>query len=339
MISLTIYIMNRIQRTMVPTDRVVRRGDFIQSSASSVDPATKTVKLTNGKEVKYDVLVIATGSRNFSPGDAPVSVTTKDGLSQYYNSIRDKIIKSKSVVIVGTGAVGLELASEIREFGQAGAKIALVSRASRILAEPGMKYREKGLRVLEDDLVKLKIDVILQDEVASHPLPADLAEAIPVVETPGGVTLKSGKKIDCDLLIFAVGSRVNTKFLPSQWLDPATGEVLVDQKTLQLLADPNIFAVGDIAKLPFAKRGYFAGEDGKVVAKNVVQVLHGKKPTNKIQRMNVIFINLGSNGGRGLLPIGTLGPKMTTMLKSKDLFVNQFWKAIAPNHDVPKATF
>jgi len=330
------YACDRTERSLIPIEKVLTNGTVAQTTAKSINYQAKKVVLENGKELSYDALVIATGSRNFSPGDAPRSVTSKEGLVAYFSDIRAAISKTKNVVIVGSGAVGIELAGEIREYGQKGAKITIVSRSKQILND-GMKYRESGIAAILKDLAKLEINLINGDEVASHPLPANLAEASPIVQTPEGVTLKSGKKIPCDLLIFATGSVLNTEFLPTEWLDNSTKEVVVDQKTLLVQGQANVFAVGDIAKLPSAKRGYFASEDAKVVAKNVIQVLKGAKPSNKIQRMNMIVLTLGSKGGRVLLPFTTLGPKIASMAKSKDLFVKMFWGQIAPGMTPPKA--
>lgn len=324
-----------VERALIPTDKLVGYGTLVRGKAKSVNAAAKTVTLEDGTELKFDALVIATGSRNVSPGDLPKSATTKEAAAKYFAEMKSALTSTKNVVIVGSGAVAIELASEIREFGQTGAKITLVTRAKQILTD-GIKYRPSGIKTLEKDLKGLNVDIIYEDEVVSHTLDGkDLGEVSPLVKTPEGVTLKSGKKIASDLLVYAVGSKLNTEFLPADWLDKGTGEVIVDGKTLQVVGHSNIFAVGDIAKAGTAKRGYFAGEDGKVVAKNVVQVLAGKAPTNKIQRMDMIAVNLGSKGGRVLLPFMTLGPWMTANMKSKKLFAEKFWGDIATGAKVP----
>lgn len=319
---------------MVPTEHLLEKGTIIRGSAKTVNPETKIVMLDNGYELSYDALVIATGSRNVSPGDPPSSIRKKSDLIKYFASIKEAISDAKNIVIIGSGAVAIELAGEIREYGQPNAKITLVSRSHRILMD-GAEYRENGIKAIESDLKRLGVQVLLEDEVASHPVTEDLKEVTPFVHTPEGVTLKSGKKIESDLLFYAIGNILNTEFLPQEWLDPETKEVIVDTKTLQLKSYPDIFAVGDIAKTSHAKRAYFASEDGKVVAKNVLQVLAGKKATNKIKRMDMIIINIGSQGGRTLLPIGTFGPWLTKSFKSKSLFAERYWATIAPGAKIP----
>ena len=177
--------------------------------------------------------------------------------------------------------------------------------------------------------------MISDSEVASHLPPADLMEGNPVVQTPDGVVLKSGRKIPCDLLLFALGARVNTSFLPKEWLDKTTGEVLVDQKTLQLLANKDVFCIGDAAKLDGPKRGYFAQKDADVGVANVLQVLNGEQPTHKIQRMTGIMVNLGSSKGQLILPIITFGHWAIRWIKGKDLFTTNAWSSFAKDETCP----
>jgi len=316
--------------------RAIRQENLIQSIAISVNTSDRTVSLANGQILPYDGLVIATGARNFSPAEPPINVNDRKGTVAYFETIGKALLKAKSVVIVGSGSVGLELAGELREFGQPGVKITVVSRSKQILTEP-MKFKQSGIETILRDLKNLKIDVINSDEVASHPLPRDLIKAHPVVETPQGVNLRSGKHLDCELLVFTVGTQLNTGFLPSDWVDKITGEVLVDEETLQLQAHKNIFAVGDVAKTGTSKRAYFAGVDGAVVAANIAQVLQGQQPTNKISRMNAMLLTLGSTGGRLLLPYLTLGPCISAKLKSQELGTRTLWADLAPGLTLPQS--
>ena len=319
---------------MITLEKATGGTTVIRSTATGVDPTAKTVTMADGKVIPYDVLVVATGSRNLSPGEPPVSVTDKKGTSAYYETMRQALTKTKSVVIVGTGAVGVELAGEIHEFGQKGVKITLVGRAPQILTE-SFKYKEGGIQRIMDDLHKLGVEVLNGEEVTSHPMPENVKDASPLVPTPQGVTLKSGRKIDSDLLVFAAGSKINSSFLPVNWVDQTTHDLIVDTKTLQLKANKSVFCVGDVAKVESPKRGYFANEDAKVVAANVVQVLKGQEPTHKIQRMAMAIITLGSHGGRMLLPFGTLGPRTTRLVKSKGLFTKGMWGSFASGVAVP----
>lgn len=79
-----------------------------------------TIHPTEGKEIqqKYDILVIATGSRSAAPGP------WKDSLQGYEHSIKTlhetqaAVAKAKTIVIGGGGATGVETASEIKyEYG------------------------------------------------------------------------------------------------------------------------------------------------------------------------------------------------------------------------------
>jgi NADH dehydrogenase FAD-containing subunit len=323
-----------IDRVLVPNSKIVHHGKFIESAATSVDPSAKTVTLANGETVKWDVLVIATGSRNVSPAEPGVNVVTKEETRAFYQKVGGQLTKAKNVVVVGNGSVGLELAGEIHEFGQKGVKVTVVGRGATIMAES--KYSESALKKVTTYLKTIDVEVLNGEEVSSPALDMDLMTGFPIMETPSGVTLKSGKTIPCDLLVFAAGSQVNTGFLPAEWVDKTTKDVLSDPKTLRLLSRNDVFAVGDCAAtVGGVKRGYFAEVDGKICAKNVIQVLNGKEPTGAISRMSLVALSLGPSHGFLILPIMTLGHWVTKSFKSKDLFVSRVWKNLSPGSAVP----
>ena len=70
-------------------------GTFIQNLATTVDANKKTVTLANGQALGYDALIIATGSRNFSPAEPPASVTDRKGTLAYLNSTREQLCQGE----------------------------------------------------------------------------------------------------------------------------------------------------------------------------------------------------------------------------------------------------
>jgi len=325
------------QRTMVPLSKLLKNGKLVQGTVVSVDPKSKTVVLEDGQKLSWDVLCIASGSRNFSPGEPPVNVNTKAGTEAYYKSMHAALAATKNVVIVGTGPVGIEMAGEIIAYGQKGVKITLVSKSSQILDAPN-PLSKGNISSVTQMLAKAKVEVILKDEVVSETFPEDLSVASPLVQTPNGVKLRSGKHIPCDLLVYAVGSKVVTNFLPSEWLDPISHEILVDDQTLRVKGLYDVFGMGDAVKIPFTKMGYTGAEDAKVVAANVIEVVQGKAPTHKIKRMGaMMLIPFGPKQGRVLLPFGTMGNWSASKAKGKGLFTNMVWGTFAPGLHAPPA--
>ncbi|KAG0222331.1 hypothetical protein BGW42_006680, partial [Actinomortierella wolfii] len=67
-----------------------------------------------GNQIEYEYLIYATGARHPEPGNLN-DCDTKEGAIARLKEYQEKIKKSTKVLIVGGGAVGMELATEIRE--------------------------------------------------------------------------------------------------------------------------------------------------------------------------------------------------------------------------------
>jgi NADH dehydrogenase FAD-containing subunit len=325
---------NWIPRALVPLTKLMKQGKLSHGTVVSIDPAGKTVTLEDGQSLPWDILLIASGSRNFSPAEPPLSVTTKEGTHAYYTQMHAALAATKNVVIVGSGPVGIEIAGELKAFGQANVKITLVTRSKTLL--PGPKLTKSNLQSLASLLKKEQVEVVYEDEVVSEPFPKDLSSDVPIVQTPNGVRLKSGKEIKCDLLVYTTGSNVNTSFIPKEWLDAKTGEVVVDEKTLKLAIRDDVFCVGDAAKTNYTKLGYIATEDGKIVAANIIQACEGKKPSKQVSRPSaMMLVPFGPSKGRVMLPFITLGNYMASTLKGAGLFAKMTWGTYAPGLTPP----
>ena len=64
------------------------------------------------KRIPYSQLVIATGCSGPFPGKCPPDMKSRD-LIQLYEQYTDELKRAKSIVVVGGGAVGVEMAGEI----------------------------------------------------------------------------------------------------------------------------------------------------------------------------------------------------------------------------------
>lgn len=322
-------------RTLPPVGKhTLQKTKFVYSAATGVDPATRTVTLEDGTTLQYNVLVIATGSRNFSPAEAPTGVNTVQGTKDYWQGMQNEIGQAKRICIVGTGPVGIELAGEILDaFPET--KLTLVGKEANVLGN-AKGVRPSGVQSVEKLLTSSRVDLRLSETVESHSLPEDMSSASPVVNTPEGVTLGSGAHVDCDLLIWAIGGSPNVGFVPSEWMAKGNREVNTDPHTLLVNGTTNVFAVGDVAHTNSTKLGYLATQDGSVVAENVKAVLEGKEPKKTIGRsMMLMLVPFGENKGRLLLPFFTLGNSVASWIKGKDLFTLRIWKDM----ENPASTF
>jgi len=195
-----------------------------------LDADRRVVRLDAGDALPYDGLVIATGSRAARlGGESSPELTVRSAADAVH--LRGRLAGAPGVVVIGSGPLGMELASGCRARG---CEVTLVSRGrplSRLLGDHlGAAFtdaaRAHGVRVLTTG--------------ATH------VEASKVGAT---VTLGDGSTVGADLVVSAVGDRPNT-----EWLDDAgllrDGLLAVD--TRGRLSD-RIVSAGDVAAFPTAR--------------------------------------------------------------------------------------
>ncbi len=245
---------------------------FRLGSLTGVDRVNKTVQLaashdaarreiTPAQSLSYDTLVIAVGSQTNDFGTLGAAEHTikldSPAAAKYFNArlvnacLRAQTLprvegKSMlSVVIVGGGATGVELAAELhsaaRVMGNYGfeninpekdLQIVLVEAGPRLLAQ----LPERLGNAAENELRKLAIDVFTSEKV------------IEVKE--GSVIMASGRVIDSTLTVWAAGVKA-ADFLGAlggaQKLEVNRLNQLVVNSNLQTSLDPDIYAFGDCA--------------------------------------------------------------------------------------------
>ena len=156
----------------------------------------KTVKIDDGTAVPYDKLMVATGSRPFVP---PI-----DGLDEVDNKFTfmtiddalalDKALTSESrVLIVGAGLIGLKCAEAVADRVGSLVVVDMADRVMPTVLRPGAAKR------VQDHLEEAGMQFYLSDTVVRF--------------ENNAAHLKSGKAIDFDVLVMAVGVRPNTELV------------------------------------------------------------------------------------------------------------------------------
>jgi len=299
-------------RTFMEYDQLfTKNGSFMLGTATSIEKHANggEVVLKDGARVKFDVLVLAPGSR----WEGPLSFPDTDLKSQQWiKESRARFSAAKEVVLVGGGAVGSEFAGEIKD-AYPDTKVTIVHGDSQVLNKA---YPDKFRRALEKSLRERGVEFVFNDYV----------DVIP--ETPvSQVTTRKGKVIKADLVVTTRGSRPNTAFLSS--LGPKTltskGHVKI-RPTLQLLAHSDIFALGDVLDVEEQKQAGKVHAHAKVVAANVLSVLEDKEPKSVYKgSIEMIVVTNGKKGGVSYFGVlwGLLfGAWFTSFVKSKGLLVS-----------------
>ncbi|HEY2582666.1 MAG TPA: molybdopterin-dependent oxidoreductase [Mucilaginibacter sp.] len=220
-------------------------------SIEKIDRTKKLVTDSRGIKTPYDVLLIATGSRAAVPKNVPSlpGIFTMRSRNDADN-FKKHIPRNAHVVIVGGGLLGLEMAASLREIG---VKITIIQRVSRFL---NRQLDALGSQLLHEEMIDQGCDIYFDDEVQLFYGRSKLT----------GIGLKSGRKINCDAMILAIGTTPNMELARGCGLECKRG-VIVNER-LQT-NDPDIYAIGEIAEFEGTLYGITAAaeQQAEVVAK------------------------------------------------------------------------
>jgi ferredoxin-nitrate reductase len=217
-----------------------RQGEFesmqvrlsLENDITSIHRKEKYVVDKYGDRHYYDKLIIATGSRANIPKDAPVHLPGVFTMRTRYDadSLKRFLRPDGSVLIIGGGLLGLELAASLREID---IHVSILQLGSRLMER---QIDNISGQLLLDFIEEKEIRVYLNDQVES-------------IETNKGESLRahlrSGKQLDADAIVYAVGTKPNIEFAQEAGLESARGMIVNDY--LQT-SDPEIFAIGEIAE-------------------------------------------------------------------------------------------
>ncbi|MGN6638086.1 MAG: molybdopterin-dependent oxidoreductase, partial [Mucilaginibacter sp.] len=220
-------------------------------SIEKIDRANKQVTDSRGLKSSYDVLILATGSRPATPKNVPSlpGIFTMRSRTDADN-FRKHLPSGGHVVVVGGGLLGLEMAAALREMDT---RVTIIHRTSRFLNK---QLDALGSQLLSDEMADQGCDIYYNDEVQLYYGRSRLT----------GIGLRSGRKIDCDAMIIAIGTSPNIELARNCALDCKRG-VIVNER--MQTSDPDIYAVGEIAEHDGNLYGFTAAAEhqAEVVAK------------------------------------------------------------------------
>jgi NADPH-dependent 2,4-dienoyl-CoA reductase/sulfur reductase-like enzyme len=206
-------------RARLPQATDLNAGWVLGVPAVALHPEAGEVELADGRVIRYDGLVIATGTRAAPGGPGAVTLRSLDDAI----AIRDQLRPGRRVTVLGGGFLGNEIAAVAR---QRGCEVQLVIR--------------QALPLLP---------------AVGEPVAALIAE----LHRRAGVVLRPGQQAEptewsADLVIAATGSVPNTEWLRGSGLLPAADGLLCDQWLRPLRAAgnvvPDIVAAGDVVRWP-----------------------------------------------------------------------------------------
>lgn len=321
----SIAVSDYVRRCCIPYSGILRnRFGQVKCAAKSVDPKAQCVMLSDGRQLFYDIVFIATGSSSPMPGKHPFFKV--DEIVEAYNYIQGKVAPAKHVVVIGGGPVGVELAGEIAAAFPDGSKsITIVNSAPWLLNDPNVlpKLRAK----VERDLLDMGVRIVHNDRLK---VPVDLYAPQQTLVTERGVSLVA------DVVLLAIGLTVNNALVKEHFELDERGRLCVDPC---LLAEGyrNVFAAGDLCNTKETKLGYVAALQGQLVAQNIILLSKhmlnfapsDTYPLNVYQEStsHIMFVTLGPDVGACQLPGGFVcGSLVSAPIKSRNLFLPRYWK-------------
>lgn len=248
---------------------------LLGKEVNALDGRRKAISLSDGGEISADSILIATGA-------SPVLPEIEGVHSQGVFTLRtladaDRLLDHapSRVVILGTGAVGIELSVALK---RKGADVTLIGR-SRVMSRlftPAIS--EKIREILEENGVRVLLGQTIRG------IYGDPVEGVRTEH----------EDVPCDAVIIALGTIPNTQFINADEIAlSARGAVVVDEHLRTSLED--IYAAGECADsvdVLSGERGVnltwpAAIEQGKIAAMNMI----GRKRTYRGSlSLNVIHV-------------------------------------------------
>lgn len=236
---------------------------LLSSPAAGIDPADHTVRLASGRKIGYSKLLIATGAL---PRRIPLPGADLEGVMTfrtYEDSLRLRSLLEGgglSVVMIGSGWIGMELAAAARTYGNQVTLLGLedIPLSAAIGPELGEFFQQ-----------------LHTAQGVSFRLPASAAEIVGKDGRATAVRTDSGETLPADVVIVAVGVIPDMALAESAGLAIKNG-ILVDAG-LNASA-PDVLAAGDVANAlhPFTgehhRSEHWANalNGGKVAAKSML---------------------------------------------------------------------
>jgi len=199
---------------------------------AAIDRTARTVAFAGRAPIRYDELVLATGSR---PRALPVPGAELDGVQFLVTrddaaALRERLTTAERIVVIGGGFIGLETAAVA---ATAGKRVTIFEAADRLMvrgvSEPMSRYFEELHR--------------------SHGSRVVLSSPVAAIEGAGGrvraVVTADGTREKADLVITGIGVVPNDDLAANAGL--VTGDGILVDAGLRT-SDARIFAIGDCAR-------------------------------------------------------------------------------------------
>ncbi|TQN33082.1 NADH dehydrogenase FAD-containing subunit [Haloactinospora alba] len=291
-------------RIFLSYDRLLDRGRVVHEGVVRADAAGVT--LASGERIDADYMILATGSTY--PFPAKVGTDDSTAARARIRATREALSGAGSVLLLGGGPVGLELAGEIKAVW-ADKTVTVVDPAEDIVSgDLPAEFRAE----LRRQLGELGVELLVGTSLREGP-PSEAGEA----ETFTATT-HSGREVTADIWFRCFGAAPNSDYVAGDLAAARrpTGHVDVTAE-LRLPGHDHVFAVGDLTAIAESKKAKAAEQHAAVAAANIrTLILGGDRLDTYDPAPPSIVLPLGPTGGASYTPdTGVLGAETTSRLK------------------------
>ncbi|KAL1917550.1 uncharacterized protein VTP21DRAFT_3943 [Calcarisporiella thermophila] len=268
----------------------------VNTRATRLNSVEKWIESADGRQVNYDICVLATGSTPL----LPPNMLGLDGKGVFiYRTIEDldSIIayssQCKSAAVVGGGLLGLEAAKAAKDLGM---EVTVCERSTRLM---NRQLDEEGAEVLLSEIKKMGINTRLGES------PMEI-----LLDEEGrcrGLKYDKSENLNVDMVIFSIGIIPRDDFAKASGIQcHPRGGVLVDD-SLKTSVD-SVFAVGECVVYNNMVYGLVAPgyEMAEIVARNLTggtSLFKGADMSTKLKLLGVHVASFGDINDSNARPL------------------------------------
>jgi NADH oxidase (H2O2-forming) len=234
------YIFGTLDSTdknIMPVDAVLEKNGIVSlvDEAVEINTDDKSVLFKSGETIKYNKLVIATGSTPVKPkwlqgSDLEnVFVIPKD--KEYLDDMKQKLNAAKNIAVIGAGFIGVELSDELNKHGY---NVTLIEKMPNIL--------------------NLAFDVELSDKIHEmivnrgvHVVTGKGIKQVIGTEKVEFIELEDGQQIKMDAVVLSIGYKPNSELAGKSGIYVDEDNFIAVDEYMRT-HKPDVFAVGDCAQ-------------------------------------------------------------------------------------------
>lgn len=257
----------------------------------SIDTGSRRVILNDGSSLEYSKLLLANGASNFRPNIEGIDKQNVFTIRKFQDiqAIKSRFQNTKTILLIGGGIQNLEAAWA---FCSHGIEVIIVEFMDRLMPR---QLDERASEILLDAVKSHNAKVFSGTEVIAIK-GDDKVSSVVTRRRNAPEEAPDIQIISCDMVIYSVGIRPNTKIYENTGIRTDKGVIIDEHMHTNI---DNIYAAGDIAEFCGRVGGLWtiATEQGKIAGHNIAgknDSYNGILPVTNINAFNLNIFSIGT---------------------------------------------